>query len=71
MIILTKLDQTLVLIPIEAIKYVEKTPDTVIFFLNGERIFVKESIEEVQEKFLEFQAKVLRKSNDSNSSTTL
>jgi flagellar protein FlbD len=45
MILLTKLDQTRILVPIEAIKYVEETPDTLIRFQNGETLIVKENLE--------------------------
>lgn len=47
MFLLTKLDKTRVLLTPETIKYIEETPDTLIRFLNGESIIVRESLEEV------------------------
>ena len=48
MILLTKLDRTRVLVTLETIKYIEETPDTLLKFLNGESLIVRESIEDVQ-----------------------
>ena len=44
---LTKLDRTRILVGFETVKYIEETPDTLIRFLNGESIFVRETLEEV------------------------
>jgi uncharacterized protein YlzI (FlbEa/FlbD family) len=48
MLLLTKLDQTRVLVPIESIKYIEETPDTLIRFLNGESLIVRENFSTIQ-----------------------
>ncbi|MCX6117194.1 MAG: flagellar FlbD family protein [Proteobacteria bacterium] len=48
MLLLTKLDQTRVLVPIESIKYIEETPDTLIRFLNGESVIVRENFSTIQ-----------------------
>ena len=48
MLLLTKLDQTRVLVPIESIKYIEETPDTLIRFLNGESVIVREDFLTIQ-----------------------
>ena len=47
MLLLTKLDKTRVLVTLETIKYVEETPDTLIRFLNGESILVRESLAQI------------------------
>ncbi|MCX6124161.1 MAG: flagellar FlbD family protein, partial [Proteobacteria bacterium] len=47
MLLLTKLDKTRVLVTLETIKYVEETPDTLIRFLNGESILVRESLPQI------------------------
>lgn len=47
MIMLTKLDRTRILVGFESVKYIEETPDTLIRFLNGESLFVRETLEEV------------------------
>ncbi len=59
LIILTKLDNRKVLLNIETVKYVESIPDTLVLFINGESVIVKESLDEITEKIVEFKAKVL------------
>lgn len=55
MLLLSKLDKTKVLIPLEAVKYIEETPDTLIRFLNGESVLVRESLSEIQAKVAEMR----------------
>lgn len=38
----------------ELIQYVEETPDTVITLTNGEKVVVKESVDEVVQKSIQF-----------------
>jgi flagellar protein FlbD len=59
MITLTKLDNTRILINVEAIKYIEHTPDTLILFLNGESLIVRESLDEIERRVIEFKRKVV------------
>ncbi len=47
MIMLTKLDHTRILVGFEAVKYIEETPDTLIRFLNGESLIVRETLDQV------------------------
>lgn len=61
MIILSRLDGSAVMINIDAIKYIEKTPDSLITFLNGETIFVKESLEEISQSVVKYKRQVLEK----------
>ena len=61
MILLTKLDGSAVLISIDAIKYIEKTPDSLISFLNGDTLFVKESIEEISQIVIKYKREILDK----------
>ena len=49
MIFLTKLDRAKILVVPETIKYIESTPDTLIRFLNGECLIVRENLEEIAE----------------------
>ena len=51
---------------LEAIKYVESMPDTLILFLNGDSVIVKESLDEIEEKWLNSKAKVLESLNNSD-----
>lgn len=59
MILLTKLDKTRILVSLETIKYIEETPDTLVRFLNGESLIVRESIEEVSRLVDEMRRRVL------------
>jgi flagellar protein FlbD len=38
----------------EQIKYIESTPDTLITLVNGDRVMVRESMEDVVAKAIEF-----------------
>lgn len=60
MIKLSKLDKTEVLLSLENIKYVESTPDTLIFFINGESIIVREPLDEVLKRVVEYKARVIK-----------
>ena len=48
MIEVTKLNDTKILINAELIETVEETPDTVVSFVTGKKIIVKESRQEVK-----------------------
>ena len=48
MIEVTKLNDTKILINAELIETVEETPDTVISFVTGKKIIVKESRQEIK-----------------------
>jgi flagellar protein FlbD len=47
MIQLTRLNNTSITINSDLIKFVEQSPDTVITLLNGEKILVRESVEQI------------------------
>ena len=63
MIILTKLDDSSFLVNLDSIKYIEAIPDSLISFLNGDTVLVKESLEEKQKKMIEYKRKI----SDNNS----
>ncbi len=67
MIALSKLDSKNVLISLDTIKYIESTPDTLVFFINGDSLIVRESLEEVQRRVVEYKARVLKNSEVSKS----
>ena len=48
MIEVTRLNETKLLINSDQIEFVEETPDTVISFLSGKKIIVKESRQEIK-----------------------
>src|SRR3954468_22189777 len=60
MISVTRLGGTEVVINTDLIVTVEKTPDTVITLTTGDRIMVKESVEEVIERAVGFRHRVLQ-----------
>jgi flagellar protein FlbD len=60
MIALTRLGGTEVVINTDLIVTVEKTPDTVITLTTGDRIMVRESVEDVVARAAEFRYRVLQ-----------
>ena len=58
MIQLTRLNNARLALNCDLIKYVEAAPDTVITLLNGEKLVVRESAEEVIERVREFRRSV-------------
>ncbi len=54
MITVTRLNDKPLVINAELIKTIESTPDTLITLLNGDRMIVKEAMEEVVRKAVEY-----------------
>ncbi len=54
MISVTRLNDQPLVINAELIKTVESTPDTLITLINGDRMMVKESMEEIVRKAVEY-----------------
>ena len=54
MITVTRLNDKPVVINAELIKTVESTPDTLITLVNGDRMMVKESMEVIVSKAIEY-----------------
>ncbi len=54
MITVTRLNDKPLVINAELIKTIESTPDTLITLLNGDRMIVKEAMEEVVQKAVEY-----------------
>jgi flagellar protein FlbD len=59
MIILTRLDGHLMAVNDELLVFAEKTPDTVLTMSSGQRVMVKESLEDVVQRILEFRRKAM------------
>lgn len=59
MIQLTRLNNTRLAVNSDLIKYVEQAPDTVITLLNGEKLVVRETTEQVIERVLDFRRSML------------
>jgi flagellar protein FlbD len=47
MISLTRMNDVRFVLNAELIKYIERTPDTVITLINGDRVMVREGVDEV------------------------
>ncbi len=58
MILLTKIDNSTLILNLDAVKYIESVPDTVITFLNGDTMIVKESLEDVIESVVRLKANI-------------
>ncbi|KPK76565.1 MAG: hypothetical protein AMJ79_06285 [Phycisphaerae bacterium SM23_30] len=55
MIAVTRLNGKKFVINAEQIRYIETTPDTMITMLTGDKVVVKESMEEVVRRAIEYQ----------------
>jgi flagellar protein FlbD len=60
MITLTRLNGQAFVINAEKIRYVEQTPDTVVCCDSGEKLMVKENLQEVVRRAIEY-ARVIRR----------
>lgn len=54
MISVTRLNGHRVVLNADLIKFLEETPDTMITLLNGERIIVKEALDEVVRRAIDY-----------------
>lgn len=60
MIRLTRLNNQALTVNSDLIKFVERSPDTLITLVTGEKIVVRESVEEVLARLIEFRRSVLQ-----------
>ncbi|MFY9911285.1 MAG: flagellar FlbD family protein [Candidatus Sulfotelmatobacter sp.] len=60
MIRLTRLNNQAFIVNSDLIKFVEQSPDTLITLLNGEKIVVRETAEQVLERLIAFRRSVLQ-----------
>jgi len=59
MIFLTRINGTKFYINPELIQTVEATPDTVITLMNSKKLIVKDTPQEIAERFIEYRRKTL------------
>ena len=59
MILVTRLDGTQLMLNAECIQSIENTPDTLITLTTGSKIMVREPIESIVNRFLEYKRKSL------------
>jgi flagellar protein FlbD len=57
---LTRLNNKVLTVNSDLIKFVEQSPDTLITLLSGEKIVVRESAEDVLARIVEFRRSVLQ-----------
>ncbi len=57
MIKVTRLNGQEIVVNADLIEYLEASPDTIIALTNGKKIMVKESVDEVIEKVIEYRRK--------------
>jgi flagellar protein FlbD len=58
MIKVTRLNDAVLMINVEMIQSLQATPDTVITFTNRDRLMVKEPVEEISKRIVEYQRTV-------------
>jgi len=54
MIVLTRLNETTFVVNAELIKMIESTPDTLVTLINGDHMMVRESVEEVVSRAIDY-----------------
>jgi len=58
MIMVTRLNKRRVVINADLIKMIESTPDTILTLINGDTVIVRESVDEVVEKAIEYGRRI-------------
>lgn len=64
MIWLTRLNNRALMVNSDLIKFAENSPDTVITLITGEKLIVKETIETVVERVVQFRRSIQHGVND-------
>ncbi len=59
MIAVTRLDGASILLNADVVEWIEQTPDTLIGLLNGERVLVRESPDELVRRIVAFKQSVI------------
>ena len=58
MIKVTRLNDSVIVVNVEKIQSLQSTPDTVITFTNRDKIMVKEPMEEISQRIVEYRRAV-------------
>jgi flagellar protein FlbD len=58
MITVTRLDRRVVVINAELVKMIEAAPDTIITLINGDTIIVRESVDEVVARAVDYARQI-------------
>ena len=64
MIKVTRLNDSVLVVNVEKIQSVQATPDTVITFTNHDRLIVKEPVEEISRRIVDYQRALCLSSTD-------
>ena len=64
MIKVTRLNDSVVVINVEKIQSLQATPDTVITFSNHDKIMVKEPVEEISQRIVDYRRAINANSAD-------
>ncbi|UCD77006.1 MAG: flagellar FlbD family protein [Desulfobacterales bacterium] len=60
MIKVTRLNDSVMVINVEKIQSLQATPDTVITFTNHDKLIVKEPVEEISQRIVDYQRAINR-----------
>lgn len=58
MITLTRLDKRVIVLNAELIKMIESTPDTIVTLINGDMVIVREAVDEVVRRAIDYARQV-------------
>lgn len=58
MITVTRLDKRVVVLNADLIKMLESTPDTIVTLINGDTVIVREPVDEVVRRAIDYQRQV-------------
>jgi len=58
MITVSRLDERVVVVNAEMIKMIESTPDTIITLLNGDTLIVRETVDEVVARAVDYARQI-------------
>ena len=58
MITVTRLDHRMVVVNADLIKMIESTPDTIITFINGGTVIVRDSVDDIVRHAIDYQRQV-------------
>ncbi len=58
MLRLTKINDAIILLNPDNIDHIEAAPDSIITFSSGKTMMIKESLDEIQEKFMTYKARI-------------
>ena len=61
MIQLTRLNRSSVTVNSDLIKLIEQSPDTVITLVNGEKLLVRETIDEIVDRIIKFRRSIVHR----------